>query len=160
MENLPTGLEQRRANGWSRPTAREQVSLALLSVGQAGRGRSPHAAASRLLRWRYRSEAADELLLAPPDLQVADASFADEVASGAFGLGGWAATLGGRSPSPSRRRARNGHESCTASAGCATSTTRRRRMPKRSPSNWSANGSGAAAGTPTPPGGPMSSRAA
>jgi uncharacterized heparinase superfamily protein len=53
---------------------------------------------SRLLRWRYRSEAAQDLLLAPPDLRVADATFADELASGSLGLGGWAVALGGRSP--------------------------------------------------------------
>ena len=38
----------------SRPTAREQVSLALLSVGQAGRGALARMRRSRLLRWRYR----------------------------------------------------------------------------------------------------------
>ena len=53
---------------------------------------------SRLLRWRYRSPAADELLLAPPDLRAHDPSFADEVAAGGFGLAGSAATLSGRSP--------------------------------------------------------------
>jgi hypothetical protein len=50
-----------------RSTARDQVSLALLAVGQAGRGALARMRRSRLLRWRYRSEAADELLLAPPN---------------------------------------------------------------------------------------------
>ena len=114
MENLPRrGSSSTARTAGSRPTAREQVSLALLSVGQAGRGALARMRRSRLLRWRYRSEAADELLLAPPDLRVADASFADEVASGSFGLGGWAATLGGRSPfavaAPSPQWARELH---------------------------------------------------
>ena len=114
MENLPRrGSSSAARTAGSRPTAREQVSLALLSVGQAGRGALARMRRSRLLRWRYRSEAADELLLAPPDLRVADASFADEVASGSFGLGGWAATLGGRSPfavaAPSPQWARELH---------------------------------------------------
>lgn len=74
------------------------MSLALLAMGRAGRGALARVRRSRLLRWRYRSEAADELLLAPPDLRVADPSFADEVASGSFGLGGFVASLGGRSP--------------------------------------------------------------
>ena len=48
--------------------------------------------------WRYRSPGADELLLAPPDLRAHDASFADEVAAGSFGLAGAVADLRGRSP--------------------------------------------------------------
>jgi uncharacterized heparinase superfamily protein len=48
--------------------------------------------------WRYRAPAADELLLAPPDLRAHDPSFADEVASGSFGLAGAVAALRGRSP--------------------------------------------------------------
>src|SRR5262249_56157759 len=47
---------------------------------------------------RYRAPAADELLLAPPDLRAHDPSFADEVASGSFGLAGAVAALRGRSP--------------------------------------------------------------
>jgi uncharacterized heparinase superfamily protein len=48
--------------------------------------------------WRYRAPAAEELLLAPPDLRAHDPSFADEVASGSFGLAGAVADLRGRSP--------------------------------------------------------------
>jgi len=53
---------------------------------------------SRLMLWRYRAPAAEELLLAPPDLRAHDPSFADEVASGSFGLAGAVADLRGRSP--------------------------------------------------------------
>jgi uncharacterized heparinase superfamily protein len=48
--------------------------------------------------WRYRAPAAEELLLAPPDLRAHDPSFADEVAAGSFGLAGAVAALRGRSP--------------------------------------------------------------
>jgi len=82
----------------SRRTAREHVGLAVLAAERAGRGALARMRRSRLLRWRYRSPAADELLLAPPDLRAADASFADEIAAGSFGLAGAVANLGGRSP--------------------------------------------------------------
>jgi uncharacterized heparinase superfamily protein len=68
---------------------------------------------SRLLRWRYRSPAAEELLLAPPDLRAHDPSFADELAAGNFGLAGEVANLRGRSPftivPPTRAWARELH---------------------------------------------------
>src|SRR4029453_7942115 len=79
-------------------TARERIGLAVLAVERAGRGALARVRRSRLLRWRYRSPAAEELLLAPPDLRAHDASFADEVAAGSFGLGGAVAHLQGRSP--------------------------------------------------------------
>src|SRR5688572_16467047 len=77
----------------ARRTAREQIGLAVLAVERAGRGALARMRRSRLLRWRYRSPAADELLLAPPDLRGADASFADEAAAGSFGLAGFVANL-------------------------------------------------------------------
>jgi len=82
----------------TRRTAREQIGLAVLAVERAGRGALARMRRSRLLRWRYRSPAADELLLAPPDLRGGDATFADEAAAGSFGLAGFVANLGGRSP--------------------------------------------------------------
>ncbi len=49
---------------------------------------------SPLLRWQFGAPVADELLLAPQELRTADASFANEVAQGLFGLGGTVAALG------------------------------------------------------------------
>ena len=79
-------------------TARERIGLAVLAVERAGRGALARVRRSRLLRWRYRAPAVEELLLAPPDLRGRDTSFADEAAAGSFGLAGFVATLGGRSP--------------------------------------------------------------
>src|SRR5712671_2863501 len=79
-------------------SAREQIGLAVLAVQRARRGALARMRRSRLMLWRYRSPAADELLLAPPDLRAHDASFADEVAAGSFGLAGAVADLRGRSP--------------------------------------------------------------
>src|SRR5262245_33850840 len=79
-------------------TPRERVGLAALAMQRAGRGALARMRRSRLLRWRYRSPAAEELLLAPPDLRGRDTSFADEAAAGSFGLAGFVANLAGRSP--------------------------------------------------------------
>ena len=79
-------------------TARERIGLAALAVERASRGALARVRRSRLLRWRYRAPAVEELLLAPPDLRGRDTSFADEAAAGSFGLAGFVATLGGRSP--------------------------------------------------------------
>src|SRR5438093_8628948 len=79
-------------------SAREQIGLAVLAVERAGRGALARMRRSRLLRWRYRSPAADELLLAPPDLRGCDATFADEAAARSFGLAGFVANLKGRWP--------------------------------------------------------------
>src|SRR5437667_8672539 len=78
--------------------AREQIGLAVLAVERARRGALARMRRSRLMLWRYRAPAADELLLAPPDLRAQDVSFADEVAAGGFGLAGSVADLRGRSP--------------------------------------------------------------
>src|SRR5262245_3062278 len=89
---LPAAPEGRR------PTAREQLGHAALAVARAWRGAFARLRRSRLMLWRYRAPSADELLLAPPDLRAPDPSFADEVASGSFGLAGAVANLRGRSP--------------------------------------------------------------
>src|SRR6476661_11136027 len=78
--------------------ARVQIGLAVLAVQRARRGALARMRRSRLMLWRYRSPAADELLLAPPDLRAHDASFADEVAAGSFGLAGAVVHLRGHSP--------------------------------------------------------------
>ena len=78
--------------------ARERMGLVALAVARAQRGALARMRRSRLLRWRYRSPAADELVLAPPDLRPHDPSFADELAAGNFGLAGAVADLRGRSP--------------------------------------------------------------
>jgi uncharacterized heparinase superfamily protein len=82
----------------ARLTARERMGLMALAVARARRGALARMRRSRLLRWRYRSPAADELILTPPDLRPPDASFADELAAGNFGLAGAVADLRGRSP--------------------------------------------------------------
>jgi uncharacterized heparinase superfamily protein len=74
------------------------MGLVALAVARARRGALARMRRSRLLRWRYRSPAADELILAPPDLRPHDPSFADELAAGNMGLAGAVADLRGRSP--------------------------------------------------------------
>src|SRR2546423_9295598 len=80
--------------------ARVQIGLAVLAMQRARRGALARMRRSRLMLWRYRSPTADELLLAPPDLRAHDATFADEVAAGSFGLAGSVARLRGRLPFP------------------------------------------------------------
>src|SRR5215467_3319645 len=89
---MPTAPEGERRG------AREQLSLAALAVARVRRGALARIRRSRLMLWRYRAPAAEELLLAPPDLRAHDPSFADEVQSGSFGLAGAVANLRGRSP--------------------------------------------------------------
>jgi uncharacterized heparinase superfamily protein len=107
MAPLPVAPEDRGRS------AREQIGLAVLAVERARRGALARMRRSRLMLWRYRSPGADELLLAPPDLRAHDASFADEVAAGSFGLAGSVANLRGRSPfaiaPPNRAWARELH---------------------------------------------------
>ena len=81
-----------------RLTAPERLRLLALAVAHVRRGAVGRMRRSRFLRWRYRSPAAEELLLAPPDLRAHDPSFADELAAGNFGLAGAVANLHGRSP--------------------------------------------------------------
>ena len=98
-EPSPPGLEQRRANGWRvRPPASRSVS-ALMSVRAGGprgaRPPAPLAAAALALR----PAAADELLIAPPDLRVAGRrAWSMRSRPGRFGLAGCVAMLAGRSP--------------------------------------------------------------
>jgi uncharacterized heparinase superfamily protein len=97
----------------ARLNVRERMGLMALALARARRGALARMRRSRLLRWRYRSPAADELSLAPPDLRPPDPSFTDELAAGNFGLAGAVADLRGRSPfavaPPSRAWARELH---------------------------------------------------
>jgi uncharacterized heparinase superfamily protein len=70
----------------------------MLAADRARRGAIARLRRSRVLRWRYRSPAIEDFLIAPPDLRGLDLSFADEIAAGNFGLGGYVARLAGRSP--------------------------------------------------------------
>jgi uncharacterized heparinase superfamily protein len=79
-------------------STREHVKLALLALERARRGATARLHRSRLLRWRHRAPAAEDLLLAPPDLRAQDAGFADELADDSLGLAGSVVRLGGRSP--------------------------------------------------------------
>src|SRR6476646_5779773 len=79
-------------------SAREQLGLAVLAMQRARRGALARMRRSRLLLWRYRAPGDDELLLSPPDLRAPDASFADEVAAGSFGLAGAVVHLRRHSP--------------------------------------------------------------
>jgi uncharacterized heparinase superfamily protein len=79
-------------------TRREELQLAVLTLERLGRSAIARLHRSRLLRWRHRAPAAQEVLLTPPDLRPQDASFADEVAAGLFGLAGSVVHLRGRSP--------------------------------------------------------------
>jgi uncharacterized heparinase superfamily protein len=118
MTQLPRDLAKpargelpRRAPGL---TARERLGLAVLAAEQARRGVFARMRLSRLLRWRYRSPQADDLLLAPPDLRVADPSFAEELSDGTMGLAGAIAHVGSSSlfritpPSPEWARELHG----------------------------------------------------
>ena len=62
---------------------------------------------SSLMAWPAGRFAADELIMAPPDLRVADPSFVDELRFGNFGLAGEIADLGGRSPFQQRSPSQN-----------------------------------------------------
>lgn len=80
------------------PTTRAQIGQAIMAAGRAPRGAFARLRRSSLLRWRHRPAAAEELLIAPPDLRTQDASFVDEIEAGTFGLAGCVALLDGRSP--------------------------------------------------------------
>jgi uncharacterized heparinase superfamily protein len=79
-------------------TKRENVNLAVLALERARRGAIARLHRSRLLRWRHRAPATQDLLLTPPDLRAVDQGFADELAAGSLGLAGAVAQLHGASP--------------------------------------------------------------
>ena len=91
----------------------ERFRVRALSVEQTRRKLLTRTLSSPLLRWRYGSAAADQILIVPQDLRPADPSFWNEVEHGHFGLASEIADLKGASPfrvtPPSRAWARELH---------------------------------------------------
>lgn len=81
-----------------RLTLAERARFAILSAGRTRRRAVSRILHSPLLRWRLGSPASDQLLIVPPELRTADASFYREVELGQFGLAGSIAVLGDHSP--------------------------------------------------------------
>jgi uncharacterized heparinase superfamily protein len=75
-------------------TIGERRRLMQLLIGRARRSAVSRVLHSPLMRWQFGAPVADEILMLPQELRTADASFADEIAHGMFGLGGTVATLG------------------------------------------------------------------
>lgn len=79
-------------------TVGERLELTALKLASARRRRLADLLSSPMLRWRYGTTFAGELLFVPQDLRTADPSFASEVEFGHFGLSGAVAFIGSRSP--------------------------------------------------------------
>ena len=75
-------------------TLNERRRLIRLVLDRTGRSVMSRVRYSPLVRWNFGAPVTDELLLVPQELRTADASFADEVRLGLFGLDGTVATLG------------------------------------------------------------------
>ena len=124
-----------------------------MAAGRAPRGALARLRRSSLLRWRHRPAAAEELLIAPPDLRTQDASFVDEIEAGTFGLAGCVAHA--RRPLAVRHRAAQRGLGARAARLRLAAPSRRRRGRSRSRpwrANWCANGSPAAGGATRRPG--------
>ncbi|MBU2583542.1 MAG: heparinase II/III family protein [Alphaproteobacteria bacterium] len=76
----------------------ERARVTWLAGERARRRIVSRALSSRLLRWRYGSTIADQLLIIPQDLRTRDPSFWQEVQVDQFGLAGSLAILSGQSP--------------------------------------------------------------
>lgn len=76
----------------------ERLKIRALSVEQTRRRAVTRTLSSPLLRWRYGSSAADQILIVPQELRAADPSFWNEVENGHFGLASQIADLKGASP--------------------------------------------------------------
>ncbi len=76
----------------------ERARVTGLAAERARRRVISRALYSRLLRWRYGSTVADQLLIIPQDLRTRDPSFWQEVGVDQFGLAGSLAILNGQSP--------------------------------------------------------------
>lgn len=87
-----------RAATGDKLSSRDRLGLAALAVGRARRDAVARVRRSRLLRWRYRTGIADDIVISPTSLRTADASFADELAVGGFGLDGYVVQLDDGSP--------------------------------------------------------------
>jgi len=76
----------------------ERARLAALAADRSRRAVLSRVLGSPLLRWRYGTAVADQLLIVPQNLRTADPSFWREVEAGQFGLAGSIAHIGGGSP--------------------------------------------------------------
>ena len=122
-----------------------------MAAGRVPRGALARLRRSPLLRWRHRPAAAEELLIAPPDLRTQDPSFVDEIDAGTFGLAGCVAML--RRPLAVRHRAAQRGLGARAARLRLAAPSRRRRGRSRSRpwrASWCANGSPAAGGASAP----------
>jgi uncharacterized heparinase superfamily protein len=78
--------------------ARRQIGQAIVAAGRAPWGALARLRRAPFMQWRQRPQAAEELLIAPPDLRTQDPSLVDEIEADTFGLAGCVALLHGRSP--------------------------------------------------------------
>ncbi len=77
---------------------KERFKIRALSVEQKRRRVLTRTLSSPLLRWRYGSAAADQILIVPQELRSSDPSFWNELEQGHFGLACEIADLKGASP--------------------------------------------------------------
>ncbi len=75
-----------------------RTRLITSAAGRASRLARRGLLRSPLLRWRYKGEPIDQLLLMPQDLRTGDPSFASEIYHGHFGLAGAVAVLETENP--------------------------------------------------------------
>ena len=79
-------------------TPAEHMRTVWMRLAQSRRALNARLRMSNLYKWRYGAPIADELLIVPQDLRTGDPSFFDEIKAGQFGLSGFVAELGTRSP--------------------------------------------------------------
>ncbi len=82
----------------SRLSITERVRLAALSADRSRRAAVAQALGSPLLRWRYGSAVAEQLLIVPQELRTSDPSLWHEFELGQFGLAGSIAHINDLSP--------------------------------------------------------------
>ena len=87
----------------------------------SGGGRGARLRAGPVHRWRYVGRTPERVLIAPPDLRLADPQIALEIYYGRFPLAGHLVETGGQVAVPGSTSpiARPGKPRCMASAGCA-----------------------------------------
>ena len=74
-------------------SARNRLGLAALAVDHVRREAFARVRGSRLIRWRYRGAAVEDVEISPTSLRPADPSFIEEIATGGFGLAGFVAHI-------------------------------------------------------------------
>ncbi len=79
-------------------TPAEHMRTVWMRMEQSRRALNARLRMSNLFKWRYGAPIADELVIVPQDLRTGDPSFFDEIKAGQFGLSGFVAELGARSP--------------------------------------------------------------